>query len=78
MNQIATQDQTKTQMSNVTFLDGNGSKLAPQNLAEVVKFAQVMCTADIALPKHLRGNAGACMAVALQALEWEMSPFAVS
>jgi hypothetical protein len=35
-----------------------------------------MCKADIALPKHLRGNAGACMAVALQALEWQMSPFA--
>ncbi|TPN44417.1 recombinase RecT [Mesorhizobium sp. B1-1-4] len=37
-----------------------------------------MCRADIALPKHLRGNAGACMAVAMQALEWQMSPFAVA
>jgi len=37
-----------------------------------------MCKADIALPKHLRGNAGACMAVAMQALEWQMSPFAVA
>lgn len=55
-----------------------GSKIAPQNLGEVVRFAEVMSRADIALPKHLRGNPGACMAVALQALEWEMSPFAVA
>lgn len=55
-----------------------GMSLAPQSLGEVVKFAEVMAKADIALPKHLRGNPGACMAVAMQALEWEMSPFAVA
>ncbi|WP_186307289.1 recombinase RecT [Mesorhizobium amorphae] len=56
----------------------NGASIAPQNLGEVVRFAEVMCRADIALPPHLRGNAGACMAVALQAMEWGMSPFAVA
>jgi hypothetical protein len=55
-----------------------GSKIAPQNLAEVIRFSEVMCRADLALPKHLRGNQGACMAIALQALEWDMSPFAVA
>src|SRR5690606_10549288 len=55
-----------------------GSSIAPQNLGEVVRFAEVMCKADMALPKHLRGNAGACMPVALQALESQMSPFAVA
>lgn len=57
---------------------GSGSKIAPQTLGEVVRFAEVMAKADIALPQHLRGNVGACMAVAMQALEWEMSPFAVA
>jgi hypothetical protein len=66
-------------MNSVGITTGSaGPKIAPQNLAEVVKFAEVMCRADIALPKHLRGNAGACMAVALQALEWQLSPFAVA
>lgn len=37
-----------------------------------------MSRADTAIPKHLRGNPGACMAVALQAFEWGMSPFAVA
>lgn len=78
MNQLATQ-QERIPMDSVGVSNSpNGTKIAPQNLGEVVKFAEVMCRADIALPKHLRGNAGACMAVAMQALEWQMSPFAVA
>ncbi len=65
-------------MTDVGMRSGGGHRIAPQNLAEVVKFAEVMSRADIALPKHLRGNAGACMAVALQALDWQMNPFAVA
>lgn len=78
MNQLATATD-RLPMDTVGMANGaTGAKIAPQNLAEVVKFAEVMCRADIALPKHLRGNAGACMAVALQALEWQLSPFAVA
>lgn len=77
MNQLVPADQTSTK--EISILSGAaGSSIAPQNLGEVVRFAEVMCRADIALPQHLRGNAGACMAVALQALEWQMSPFAVA
>lgn len=76
MNQIAPRE---TSINSVSVATGsNGSSIAPQNLGEVVRFAEVMCKADIALPQHLRGNAGACMAVAMQALEWQMSPFAVA
>lgn len=77
MNQIATRPETSINTIGMATGAG-GSSIAPQNLGEVVRFAEVMCKADIALPKHLRGNAGACMAVALQALEWRMSPFAVA
>lgn len=78
MNQLVnTQDKMTMNQVGITST-GSGSKIAPQNLGEVVKFAEVMSRADIAIPKHLRGNAGACMAVAMQALEWEMSPFAVA
>lgn len=78
MNQLATNTE-RLPMDQVGMSTGStGAKIAPQNLGEVVKFAEVMCRADIALPQHLRGNAGACMAVAMQALEWQMSPFAVA
>lgn len=57
---------------------GAGSKIAPETLGDVVRFSEVMARGGIALPKHLRGEAGACMAVAMQALQWEMNPFAVA
>lgn len=57
---------------------GAGGMLSPKSLGEVVAFAQVMSRADLALPRHLRGNDGACMAVAMQAMRWEMDPFAVA
>lgn len=78
MNQLATNTE-RLPMDSVGMSTGStGAKIAPQNLGEVVKFAEVMCRADIALPKHLRGNAGACMAVSLQALDWQMNPFALA
>lgn len=78
MNQI-TERTERLPMDAVGMSSGStGSKIAPQSLAEVVKFAEVMCRADIAIPKHLRGNAGACMAVSMQALDWQMNPFAVA
>lgn len=55
-----------------------GFDIAPKSLGEVVGFAKLMSTANHAIPAHLRNNPGACMAVSLQALGWEMSPFAVA
>jgi len=56
----------------------SGFDITPQTLGEVVGFAKLMSTAQHAIPAHLRDNAGACMAVTLQALGWQMSPFAVA
>jgi hypothetical protein len=54
------------------------SGLAFADMAQVMDFAKTMAIADIAIRKHLRGNVGACLAVTIQAIEWEMSPFAVA
>ncbi|MCC3246726.1 recombinase RecT [Methylocystis sp. WRRC1] len=55
-----------------------GGMLAPRSFGEVVAFADLMARSDIAIPKHLRNNAGACMAVTMQALRWELDPFAIA
>ena len=57
---------------------GGGAMLMPQSFGDVVGFATVMARSDVALPKHLRGNEGACLAVTMQAIRWEMDPFAVA
>lgn len=49
-----------------------------QSMIEVMEFAKLMATADLAVPPHLRGNPGACLAITIQATEWKMSPFAVA
>lgn len=49
-----------------------------ENMLQVMEFAKMMALADIGVPKHLRGNPGACLRVALQADEWGFSPFAVA
>ncbi len=48
------------------------------NAGQVMELAKMMAVAEVAVPKHLRGNPGACLAVAFQALDWGMSPFAVA
>ncbi len=78
MNQQVATQQKPLPAREVGMASGNGSQVNPQNLAEVVRFAEVMSNGGIALPKHLRGNPGTCMAVTLQALQWEMNPFAVA
>lgn len=49
-----------------------------QNMLEVMEFAKLMAISDVAVPKHLRGNPGACLAVCIQAIEWRMSAYAVA
>ena len=48
------------------------------SMAEAMEFAKLMSLADAAVPKHLRGNVGACLAVAIQGFEWSISPFAIA
>lgn len=57
---------------------GGGGMLMPQNFGEVVAFAEIMSRSQHAIPKHLRDVPGACLAVAMQAMRWEMDPFAVA
>jgi hypothetical protein len=44
----------------------------------IFKFAEVMAAGVATVPKHLQGNVADCMAVVMQATQWEMNPFAVA
>lgn len=48
------------------------------NLNQIMEVARVVAVAQVAIPKHLRDNVGACLAICIQASEWEMSPFSVA
>lgn len=52
--------------------------LAFANMSEVMEFSKLMAVAGQAVPPHLRKNPGMCLAVAVQALNWQMDPFSVA
>lgn len=47
-------------------------------MMQVFEVAKLMSISRTAVPKHLRENPGACLAVCIQALEWKFSPFSVA
>lgn len=52
--------------------------LHADNLNAMLTVAKVMALSKQAVPKHLRGNEGACLAVTMQAMRWNMDPFALA
>lgn len=61
----------------ITVSDSVGG-VAFANMSEMLEFAKLLSLAGTAVPKHLRGNPGACLAITIQALEWRMSVVAVA
>lgn len=49
--------------------------VSPENFAQVVDFAKMMSSARGAVPAHLVGNTGACLAVIELAQKFQMSPY---
>jgi hypothetical protein len=59
-------------------VSGSAGGLAFRHASEALEFAKMMAISSVAVPKHLRGNPGACLAVVIQAIEWKLSPYAVA
>lgn len=50
----------------------------PQVMQQLHNFALVMSKGGVTVPQHLKGNVGDCLAIAMQAAQWGMNPFAVA
>ncbi len=48
------------------------------SMAMLVKFADLMASASVAVPDHLKGKPADCMAIAMQSAQWGMNPYAVA
>ena len=76
-NAVATIDKSTNRDLQMTG-DSAGAKLLPSNFGEIVQFAEMMALSGTGLPKHLRDNAGACVRIILQAVDWGMNPYGVA
>ncbi len=54
-----------------TMLEGD-------NMDKMLRLAQIMADGRATVPKHLQGSLGDCMAVVMQAMNWNMNAFAVA
>lgn len=54
-----------------TMLEGD-------NMDKMLRLAEIMADGKTTVPKHLQGNLGDCMAVVMQAMNWNMNAFAVA
>ncbi|HEF0061280.1 TPA: recombinase RecT [Citrobacter pasteurii] len=68
---VTVADQNAVVNSNVALFDS-------QYLNAISAFAQIMAQGAATVPRHLQGNQADCMAVAMQAAQWQMNPFAVA
>ena len=55
-----------------------GGTVACKDMGDVMEFAKLMAVSGQAIPQHLRGQPGFCLAICIQAMEWRFSPFAVA
>lgn len=69
---------TDLAVAGATEVSSTVGGLAFKDMGQVLEFSKLMAVSKQAVPKHLRGEAGACMAITLQALNWRMDPFAVA
>lgn len=51
---------------------------SPDTLDKLIRLSEIMANSRVTVPSHLAGNASDCLAVAMQALQWQMNPFAVA
>lgn len=52
--------------------------LQDERFSQLQRLADIMASGKATMPKHLAGNPADCFAVALQAAQWGMNPFAVA
>tara|TARA_B110000858_G_C17782283_1_gene465364 strand:+ start:972 stop:1805 length:834 start_codon:yes stop_codon:yes gene_type:complete len=52
--------------------------LSSEKMNSIFKVANIMSQGVSTVPKHLQGNPADCMAVIIQATQWNMNPFAVA
>lgn len=67
--------QQNTQIAHLTAFD---IMMNPEIMGRFERIAEVMASSKFAVPKHLQGNVGDCLAIIMQSAQWQMDPFAVA
>lgn len=72
MTNLAVVEQQEVQTSTANML------MNQQTMQSLYRFAETMAAGTVTVPKHLQKQPSDCLAVAMQAAQWGMNPFAVA
>lgn len=76
---VGTQERTESEFERLLRQDFTPRDLmAGDHLDRIERIAERLASSKITVPEYLRGNVGDCMAIAMQAMLWNMEPFAVA
>ncbi|MGD9423961.1 RecT family recombinase [Pantoea sp. NSTU24] len=64
--------------ASVNEADTKAAIFSPSGLQKLQAFAEVMAQGKATVPAHLSGKPADCLAIALQAAQWGMNPYAVA
>ena len=69
---------TTPQNGQIAHLTAFDIMMNPEIMDRFERIANVMASSKFAVPKHLQGNTGDCLAIIMQSAQWQMDPFAVA
>lgn len=69
---------TTTTQENPIAVASAAMMMNPAHMQALVSFADMMAKSAVTVPKHLQGKPSDCLAIAMQATQWGMNPFAVA
>ncbi|AWL29377.1 recombinase RecT [Acinetobacter defluvii] len=69
---------TTPQNGQIAHLTAFDIMMNEEIMARFERMAKVMASSKFAVPKHLQGNEGDCLAIIMQSAQWQMDPFAVA
>jgi hypothetical protein len=61
-----------------TAMSAGAAGINFSNATEIMEYAKMMSVSGSAVPKHLRGQPGACLGIVDDAIRFEMSPYALA
>jgi hypothetical protein len=77
-NSTAVVGQEESSSELMTVQDTSQIMLDEKAMDRVIAFGKLMASGSSTIPKHLKGNPADCTAVAMQAVQWRMNPYAVA
>jgi hypothetical protein len=78
MNAVTRESQSAMQLAPMSATSTASLVLDVASMESIMRLADIMAKSRTTIPDHLKGNSADCAAVIMQAMQWQMNPFAVA